>query len=99
MQFEFLCDSANKKVCFSHLRVPRTERLAEGKTDETQSGVSDKSFQSKLMRTVQLHAIFLVWFGNDCNDLTEVSCNLQMTQLGLLRRNIARMNVFESSVE
>lgn len=39
-------------------------------------------------------------FENDCNDLIEVSCNVQMTSLGTLRRfpwNIARLNVFKSS--
>lgn len=39
-------------------------------------------------------------FENDCNDLIEVSCNVQMTSLGTLRRfpwNIARLNVLKSS--
>ena len=53
------------------------------------------------MRAVQLNATFLGRFGNFYNDLIEVSCNLQMTSLGLLRKvpwNIARF-VFESCVE
>lgn len=93
MQLEF---KTQNHVFHIILRVKCQEVSVSGekkKPDETPSRVFDTSLQSKLMTTVLLNDIFFLRFGNDCNDLIEVSCNLQMTSLDF-PWNIARLNVF-----